>query len=196
MSVRDDWLVGTLRLVFTAALAVGATLTLASCGTVGGGTQTPERVQHSATLQAKRGADAIASTFEWTVGQSAFLSAVPVEGVSLGCTGFRRDFIAPDGSSTITDAGSVYIQNDTGKTMYESVATIDNVSADVDGVVRASFAQTRFEYGDIANGSGAPSAAGPSNAQEWSYVFRPEETSETYIDNLEFTVTVSWLADP
>lgn len=162
-----------------------------------------QRIGHSVTLNIARGGNeqaGAAARFEYELGgQGAFLPPTTSGGVTLGCNNFRRAFSGSGATLTARDSGYVYIHNATGKTMYDTVATIVSVGADTDGVVKVTFGKTTFDYGDIANGGGNPGPDGlalDGDEQEWYYDCDAAKVDEPYLDNLTFTVKVAWMADP
>jgi len=180
-------------------VSIGLAATIVSCSPAGTDAL-PDRVERSVTFQIDREASAGASSRQsWTFVSGAFLSAPPVEGVTLACDNFHQRFSGEDEARQVRDSGYVWIHNDTGKTMYDTVATIEDVGADTDGTVWVTFGQTRFEYGDIPVGGGdrgPDSSAVDGDEQEWYYQGSATDIPDAYLDTLKFTVKVSWLADP
>jgi hypothetical protein len=181
--------------MLVATIILAAAL-VTSCG---GGSSTPPRDERSVLFVIDRGAQSVvAFSTEWTFNQFSFIPAAPLDGVTLGCDIFRREFSGPTDNRVARDSGYVYIHNGTGKTMHGVVATIESVEPDVGGVQRITFGSTQYEYGDIADGAGGPGPDGfalDGTEQEWFYTCDAEDTTEEYLANLRFTVKVSWLVD-
>jgi len=175
---------------------------LASCNNGGDGSSL-QRVPRQVTLEIVRSGgqqSELAARFDYQfVGQGPFLPLTTGDGVTVGSNNFQRAFSGSGDNVTARDSGYVYIHNATGKTMYDTVATVVSVGADTDGVVKVTFGKTTFDYGDIANGAGNPGPDGlalDGDEQEWYYDCDAAKVDETYLDNLTFTVKVAWMADP
>lgn len=171
---------------------------LASCGP--GSVGSPQRVSRFVLFQVDRETqDGASARFEWSLSRQRFLQALPVDGVTLACDASGRSYSESGGSLLVRDFGYVYIHNGTGKTMYSTTATIEAIEPDTDGQVHVAFGRTVYNYGDIPNGGGSrgpDSYAVDGDEQEWYYDCDPSTTTDTYVNNLKFTVKVSWFEDP
>jgi hypothetical protein len=134
----------------------------------------------------------------WTIGDAHLIGTHQKDGVTLGNRNLRRSAYPEDPG--ITDEGHVYLVNGTGERMIDPVAQISDITPNpATGNVDVEFLSTRIEYPDLGpneGGAGPDPFALDGTERLWGYTWDGTDETESYVESLTFTVTVSWLTDP